>query len=61
MLVDIKTSQGLRKIRVCDNCKTICIPSGRFCSGFCSRAWSENMALKRNEEKTVIQITRVSE
>ena len=61
MLVDIKTNQGQRKIRVCDNCKTVCIPSGRFCCGYCSRAWSEQIKIKREQEKTVIQISRGSE
>jgi hypothetical protein len=37
MYVEIKTIDGPRKVRVCDYCKTVCIPSGRFCSGHCYR------------------------
>jgi len=50
MLIDIETKHGPRKLRVCDNCKSVCIPSGRFCSGHCARAWNErsNLDLMRD-------------
>lgn len=41
MLIEIDTQDGPRKVRVCSYCKTVCIPSGRFCSGHCCRAWHE--------------------
>lgn len=41
MLIEIQTKDGLRKVRVCDYCRTVCIPSGRFCSGRCARLHSE--------------------
>jgi predicted nucleic acid-binding Zn ribbon protein len=41
MLIDIETPQGIRKVRVCDYCKSTCIPSGRFCSGRCCRQYTE--------------------
>lgn len=41
MLVEIQTAIGPRKVRVCDYCKTVCIPSGRFCSGSCAKKWDE--------------------
>lgn len=32
----IDTLKGPRKVLVCDYCKTVCIPYGRFCSGYCA-------------------------
>lgn len=56
MLVEIETRDGPRKVRVCDGCRTVCIPSGRFCSGRCSRDFSERVkhgeSIERNREKT---------
>lgn len=54
MLVDIDTKYGPRKVRVCDHCRTVCIPSGRFCSGYCARAhdlWLENQRQMKKEEQ----------
>lgn len=36
-LIEVQTKDGPRKVRVCDYCKTVCIPSGRYCSGRCAR------------------------
>jgi hypothetical protein len=41
MLIEIQTNDGPRKVRVCDYCRTVCIPSGRFCSGRCARSYRE--------------------
>ena len=37
--VDMVNAYGEKvKIRVCDYCKTVCVPSGsRYCSGHCAR------------------------
>jgi hypothetical protein len=41
MLIDVETPNGPRKVRVCDYCRCVCIPRGRFCSGRCSRSFDE--------------------
>lgn len=50
--VEIQTNRGTQKVRVCDYCKCVCIPSGRFCSGFCARGYDEQrlMEIKHNLE-----------
>jgi hypothetical protein len=45
MLIDVQTKDGPRTVRVCDYCQTVCIPGGRFCSGRCSRQWTEQWLL----------------
>lgn len=40
-LITIETTEGPRQVRVCDYCKTVCIPNGRFCSGHCARQYGE--------------------
>ncbi len=40
-LIEVQTVDGPRKVRVCDYCRTVCIPSGRFCSGTCRRKFEE--------------------
>lgn len=47
MLVEIDTTSGRKKIRVCDYCRTVCIPSGRFCSGFCARGFAEANRIRK--------------
>lgn len=42
-MLTIQTVEGPRKVRVCDYCACACIPSGRFCSGRCARAWEDKM------------------
>lgn len=37
------------RVRVCDYCKTVCIPSGRFCSGRCSRNYYEFLETQRRQ------------
>lgn len=46
MLVAVQTSEGPRKVRVCDYCRAVCIPSGRYCSGHCARNDAERRKLK---------------
>lgn len=41
MLIEIETSDGPKKVRVCDHCRTVCVPRGRFCSGSCARRAEE--------------------
>lgn len=41
MLIEVQTIHGPRKVRVCDGCLTVCIPSGRYCSGRCAREHRE--------------------
>jgi hypothetical protein len=41
MLLTVETATGPKRIRVCDYCKSACIPSGHFCSGYCARAFDE--------------------
>lgn len=45
-LIEVRTKDGPRKVRVCDYCRTVCIPSGRFCSGMCSRSYDEWLAIE---------------
>lgn len=51
MLIEIRTQEGARKVRVCDYCRTVCIPSGRFCSGQCARKWREFLLADREKER----------
>lgn len=50
MLIEIETINGPRKVRVCDYCRTVCIPSGRFCSGHCARNHAEREAFNRQPQ-----------
>lgn len=52
MLIEVETPDGPRKVRVCDYCKTVCIPSGRFCSGRCARNYDELTETKLKEIAT---------
>lgn len=45
-LIEVQTKDGPRKVRVCDYCRSACIPSGRFCSGRCSRSYWESVAIQ---------------
>ena len=38
MLVTVETISGPRKARVCRGCRTVCIPSGDYCSSRCYHA-----------------------
>lgn len=58
MLIEIETAAGLRKIRVCDYCRAVCIPSGRFCSGHCARNFVEAEAYRRD---SVMEAERITE
>lgn len=51
MLIDIETIDGPRKVRVCDYCKTVCIPHGRFCSGRCYRNHMDALIVEQQQEK----------
>lgn len=50
MLIDVESIDGPRKIRVCDYCRAVPIPSGRFCSGRCSRQFYERYELQVAKE-----------
>lgn len=52
MLIEVDTPDGPRKVRVCDYCRTVCIPSGRYCSGHCARNHREWMEHKAKESTT---------
>lgn len=61
MLIEVQTSNGPRKARVCDYCQTVCIPSGRFCSGFCARGYAEReKAAREQDEKKKVLIAAAS-
>jgi len=47
--IEVQTANGIRKVRVCDYCKTVCIPSGRFCSGHCARNYCKREANKQKQ------------
>lgn len=49
----VETVKGPQKVRVCDYCKRVCIPSGRFCSGHCSRNYWERVASWKAAEQGV--------
>lgn len=49
-MVVVETLDGPRKVRVCDYCKTVCIPSGRFCSSFCASNY-HSLVLRKAEVK----------
>lgn len=51
MLVEIDTSDGKKKIRVCDYCRTVCIPHGSFCSSRCYHANLDAMVSRQKAEK----------
>lgn len=40
MFIEVQTVDGPKKVRVCDNCETVCTTS-RFCCGHCSREFRE--------------------
>jgi len=54
MLIEVQSTHGPQMVRVCDlvrvcdYCQTVCIPSGRFCSGRCARSYDE---AKRRQPK----------
>jgi|GEM_PF-6709610 hypothetical protein len=47
MLIAIDTPNGLRKIRVCSYCKTVCIASGFYCSSRCYHEHGKQMKVER--------------
>lgn len=53
----VETVKGPQKVRVCDYCKRVCIPSGRFCSGHCSRNYWERVASWKAAEQGVASST----
>ena len=58
MLVEIETADGPRKVRVCNYCRSVCIPSGGFCSGRCARLFDEFCA-ERFRQQAMSQRTGV--
>lgn len=50
--VDMVNAYGEKvKIRVCDYCKTVCVPGGsRYCSGHCARNADERAQQKAMNE-----------
>ncbi len=44
--VTVDTAEGPKQVRVCDYCKTVCIPSGRFCSGRCAGQYGERLLIQ---------------
>jgi hypothetical protein len=52
MLIEIQTPEGPRKVRVCDHCKAVCIPGGRFCSGRCAREHDRYAESKKEQKQT---------
>lgn len=42
-IIEIQTLDGPQKVRVCDYCRTVCIPSGSYCSGRCARLDAERL------------------
>lgn len=51
MLIDIDTNDGLKKIRVCDYCRTVCIPYGQFCSSRCYHRHLDVIADRQESER----------
>ena len=49
MLIEVQTNDGPRKVRVCDYCRCVCIPSGRFCSGHCARNYYKFKVYAKDE------------
>ena len=43
MLIDVRLKGELVQVRVCDYCRAVCIPSGRYCSAKCRRADKERI------------------
>lgn len=50
-LIEVQTMDGPRKVRVCDYCRTVCIPSGRYCSGRCARSHAEQQKWQREQQQ----------
>lgn len=42
-LIEVDTPNGPRKVRVCNYCRRVCIPSGSYCSGRCYRSHMEEI------------------
>lgn len=51
MLIDIDTNDGPKKIRVCDYCRTVCIPYGQFCSSHCYHRHLDVMVERQELER----------
>jgi hypothetical protein len=49
MLIEVETTDGPRKVKVCDYCKTVCCQS-RFCSGRCARNYQDRADRERQAE-----------
>jgi hypothetical protein len=58
MIVTIETPRGPKKVRVCDYCKSACIPSGRYCSGHCARGAQAQRELAANERANQAQVNQ---
>lgn len=55
MLIEVQTEDGPRKVRVCDYCRTVCIPSGRFCSGRCAGQSRDREKWEEEQRRTLCQ------
>lgn len=47
MLINIDTVSGTKQIRVCNYCRTVCIPSGAYCSARCYHQHVKQMEDRR--------------
>lgn len=50
-IIEVDTASGKQKVRVCDNCRTVCVPT-RFCSGRCAREYWERVEREAAEKRT---------
>jgi hypothetical protein len=51
MIIEIQTGDGPKKVRVCDYCKTACIPYGQFCSSRCYHRHLDLLVAKQEQER----------
>lgn len=51
MIIEIQTGDGLKKVRVCNYCRTACIPYGEFCSSSCYHKHLDAMIRQQQAEK----------
>jgi hypothetical protein len=51
MIIEIQTGDGPKKVRVCDYCKTACIPYGRYCSSRCYYKHLDAMVAEQERER----------
>jgi hypothetical protein len=51
MIIQIETGDGSKKVRVCDYCKTACIPYGQFCSSRCYHKHLDMIIAEQERER----------